>query len=247
MRRFFFCGLLIFCAIAGLAQTEQQLTEMYNTAFYAKNYSSAVITIEKLLAISPNNIDFIRERIKMAGALNNIGDFIKYMKNLRLQNNPNAIPTFYDLLNSEFIPIDYCEVLGEYYKSQNDEFILRTWDQQVKRNVKISSTSKTSPQIEQPLAQEEPTGDEPFILTGIIVQKFPTDELTQLGNLLRTNKKAFYLIILPGTSEQAVLCTTKTDIPDAGSYSIKVKRNGEKELMTTSGFPKKLPFFEEVE
>jgi len=58
----------------------KRLTEAYNAAFSADNYEQALLVVEQLLLEQPNNVEYLREKVKMLAGVGNGGQSLEALK-----------------------------------------------------------------------------------------------------------------------------------------------------------------------
>ena len=137
--------LLAFYSLAGHSQTTEELTRRYNDCFYSQKYPEALAIIERLLETSPQNLDYLREKIKMQSILGKEEAFFQNMIELRNASTTGNIKCFFGILSSGMVNKEFSKTLHTYFKRKNDEYILTKWD--LKLGNKAISKNKPSEQL----------------------------------------------------------------------------------------------------
>lgn len=121
---------LSLCSVL-LAQNADILAQEYDKAFYSGNYSVALPLIESLLAISPDNPDFHRERIKMLAMLDHENEFLDAFRKLRAKEGDSRLDRSEEIVKFPLLPSKYRELLKADAQSRNDNAFLEKFSEKL--------------------------------------------------------------------------------------------------------------------
>lgn len=141
---------------AVFGQTKNELIESYNKAFYSKDYDATLQPLMTLLASEPKNVDLLRERAKIAGLQNDTLNALYSLNRLRQNDDAKALPTFFSVLNSDYLSPEIKERVKEYYVKENDRLILDQWNEKVLGIIRlekvVTGSNQASNESFQPVA-----------------------------------------------------------------------------------------------
>jgi hypothetical protein len=137
-----FAALCLLLSPTLFAQNADVLAQEYDKAFYAGNYSVALPLIESLLAISPDNPDYQRERIKMLALLDREADFLDAFRKLREKESDSNFKRSEEIVKFKLLPEKYLELLKADAQTHNDGAFLEKFFP----NIQLVQNSETKAQ-----------------------------------------------------------------------------------------------------
>ncbi len=124
---FYILPFLVFI-FTGKAFASDLLIHKYNDLFRQKNYFRAFQVIQDLENSQPDNIDFLKEHAKIAGAIGSKKEFFNAMAKIRLCCSTSSLKWFFEVLRSPLIPISFKISLQKKLLKERDLFILERWN-----------------------------------------------------------------------------------------------------------------------
>lgn len=120
--------LLIFYLFSGSAahtQDESAIIAEYDKAFYSGKYEVGLPLINTLLALDPDNLAYLREKVKMLALLDQKKEFLLEFRRLRKEEFDNHFDQISEVIKFEKLPAAYRELIAEEAQKSNDQAVLK--------------------------------------------------------------------------------------------------------------------------